>query len=157
MFPGASLIPPALCVCPQRAWPWNPSRSTGRWNSRCPFQHRQTRLVMNVPAHTRLLIASSYKQMTAGHHVKELNPNGPEQMIQRPVTTGWMVMVPSVAGDVNRHFTHHFPCNSALTLLLIGLVALNLGRYEVAREKGGEEACACSCVCEMLNTQRWNN
>lgn len=118
-----------------------------RWNSRCPFQHRQTRLVMNVPAHTRLLIASSYKQMTAGHHVKELNPNGPEQMIQRPVTTGWMVMVPSVAGDVNRHFTHHFPCNSALTLLLIGLVALNLSRYEVARgERGRGSLCLLMCL-----------
>lgn len=52
-------------------------------------------------------------------------------MNQSPVTVGWMVMVPSVAGDVNRHFKHHFPCNCALTLLVIeGLVVLNLTRYE---------------------------
>lgn len=60
-------------------------------------------------------------------------------MIQRPVTTGWMIMVPSVTGEVNRHFTHRFPCNCALALLVIeGLVALNLSRYEVAMRERGE-------------------
>lgn len=58
-------------------------------------------------------------------------------MIQSPVTMGWMITVPSVAGDVNRHFAHHFPYNCALTLLVIeGLVILNLTRYEEGtREK----------------------
>lgn len=69
-------------------------------------------------------------------------------MIQRAVTMGWMIMVPSVTGDVNTHVTHHFPGNSALTPLLIeGLVALNLSRYEVAtRERGRGSLCLLMCL-----------
>lgn len=58
-------------------------------------------------------------------------------MMQILVTTGWMITVPSFAGDVGRHFAH-FSCNCALTQLLTeGFIFLNLTRYK--ERKSGEK------------------